>query len=537
MPVLTGVSIFCLAKQDSIVFTNLFGGAQGNEGLGFLSFCFDWQYIASTGSPLWVPLQTLINSWIGSLLCVALFMALYYGNVWRALDFPFLAQQLFDTTSNSTNYVSYNQTAILNAKNEIDPAAVAQQGLPYLTATYIGYLITTNMGLSAAVVHMILFNYDDVKSGWSFLSLANLRKLVDPSTYRFWEFSESAEQKAADRANPDLDPHYKLLLDYKQVPQWWWAAVLAASFAIGIACIYVLDSTLPWWGYIIAVLLATFMILFFGAQMAITGFQFNQQPIIQMIAGYCHPNRPIANMYFTIFGYNSVWQGQLLLKDLKLAQFAHLSPRTTFFVQLMGSTCGAVFNYIIMVSIVDNQATILKSIEGSNIWSGQNLQQYNSLAVAWSLANDMFSVGGRYQWVTLSFLLGFLAPLPLYFASRLCKPGSKLQKAFSYWNTSIILWYMGYLFVGINSSITMYFLCGFIAQFYLRKYHPRLFVEYNYLVSAALDGGTQVIVFILSFAVDGASGKAINFPVYWGNTADSNGKNIDYCLLNPANGG
>ncbi|KAL1979303.1 hypothetical protein VTN96DRAFT_6223 [Rasamsonia emersonii] len=34
-PVLEGVSIFCLANQHSLVFTNLFGGASGNEGLGF----------------------------------------------------------------------------------------------------------------------------------------------------------------------------------------------------------------------------------------------------------------------------------------------------------------------------------------------------------------------------------------------------------------------------------------------------------------------------------------------------------------------
>ena len=33
--VLAGVSIFCLAKQDSLVFTNLFGGAQGNEGINY----------------------------------------------------------------------------------------------------------------------------------------------------------------------------------------------------------------------------------------------------------------------------------------------------------------------------------------------------------------------------------------------------------------------------------------------------------------------------------------------------------------------
>lgn len=56
-PLLTGFSIFCLAKRDSLVFTNLFGGANGNEGLGFLNVCFDWNYIAGLGSPLWIPLQ------------------------------------------------------------------------------------------------------------------------------------------------------------------------------------------------------------------------------------------------------------------------------------------------------------------------------------------------------------------------------------------------------------------------------------------------------------------------------------------------
>ncbi len=42
MPVLTGISIFCLANRNSLVFTNIFGGAAGNEGLGLLSISFDW---------------------------------------------------------------------------------------------------------------------------------------------------------------------------------------------------------------------------------------------------------------------------------------------------------------------------------------------------------------------------------------------------------------------------------------------------------------------------------------------------------------
>lgn len=262
-----------------------------------------------------------------------------------------------------------------------------------------------------------------------------------------------------------------------------------------------------------------------------TGFQFNLQPIIQMVAGYLHPGRPLANMYFTVFGYNGVSQGQLLARDLKFAQYAHLSFRATFTFQVLGCVIGAIFNYIMMQSIVTAQAEILTSIEGSNVWSGQTVQQYNTLAIAWSIAGDMFSVGARYQWVTISYLIGFLVPLPFFFAYRYTK-----LEIFRYLNLSIILWYMGWLFVGVNSSILTYFALGIGAQWWLRKHKPAFFNKYNYLVSAALDGGTQVLVFILSFAVFGGSGKAQPFPIWAGNNGgfDLN-KNIDYCMYNPAN--
>ncbi len=55
-------------------------------------------------------------------------------------------------------------------------------------------------------------------------------------------------------------------------------------------------------------------------------------------------------------------------------------------------------------------------------------------------------------------------------------------------------------------------------------------------MAAALDGGTQVLVFILTFAVAGGSGKAVPFPTWAGNP-DSGLHNIDYCMVNPANDG
>jgi hypothetical protein len=297
------------------VFTNLFGGASGNEGLGFrtylklpaklyllnwllVSISFDWNYIAPFGSPLWVPLYTLTNNLIGWFGCILLFMGLYYGNVWNAQNFPFLAQELFNVTSNSTNFVVYQQQNVLNDAFEVDPDKVAIFGTPWLTASYLGYLITTNMGFTATFVHMLLWNFNDIKSGWAWAAPSNLAKLLNPSTWMFWANQETPEARNERKQNdPTLDPHYKLMLRnlYYEVPLWWWALVVVICWAVALACLYVMKSTLPWWGFLLSTIMTILFLLFFGAQYGITGFQFNIQPICQMLAGYMFPGKPLAS--------------------------------------------------------------------------------------------------------------------------------------------------------------------------------------------------------------------------------------------------
>lgn len=47
-------------------------------------------------------------------------------------------------------------------------------------------------------------------------------------------------------------------------------------------------------------------------------------------------------------------------------------------MQIIGTLLGAVINYILMTSITTNQREILLSIQGTNIWSGQVIQSFNS---------------------------------------------------------------------------------------------------------------------------------------------------------------
>ena len=72
-----------------------------------------------------------------------------------------------------------------------------------------------------------------------------------------------------------------------------------------------------------------------------------------------------------------------------------------------------------MNSIIDNQSEILLSVEGTNIWSGQQPQQYNSQAIAWGgLAHELFGVGKIYQWTAWAYLLGFAVPVPFWIIHR-----------------------------------------------------------------------------------------------------------------------
>lgn len=158
MPILTGVSIFCLARQNNANFTNIFGGASGNEGLGLFSLCFDWQYISGGASPLYYPLESLISQGIGVILCCLVFIGIYYGNVWGSGNLPFLSQVLFQAPANGSSTAQWNQTAVIGPDNFIDKEALAQQGLPLLTGTYVINILTSNMMMTAGITHLCLYH-------------------------------------------------------------------------------------------------------------------------------------------------------------------------------------------------------------------------------------------------------------------------------------------------------------------------------------------------------------------------------------------
>lgn len=60
------------------------------------------------------------------------------------------------------------------------------------------------------------------------------------------------------------------------------------------------------------------------------GFNVPITSVVQLIGGYLHPGKPVANMYFVLFGANAQAQALFLIANLKLGQYGKPSPKCKF---------------------------------------------------------------------------------------------------------------------------------------------------------------------------------------------------------------
>ncbi|KAF9446473.1 oligopeptide transporter [Macrolepiota fuliginosa MF-IS2] len=497
-PLLNGVSIFCLASQHApqkVVdgFTNLFGGTDGNEGLGLLSFSFDWQYIGSTFMSL--PLIQQANSWVGYTFCYIVIMAIYYTNTWNSLSFPMLSTSIF-----SSNGSIYHQSAVFGSTFQLNETALEGVGLPALTGSNAWSNLTANLAIGGLIAHVIFF--------WG-------------------GYAKDSFKLAYARTQPD--PHYQAMQKYKEAPWWWYVILICLSFFAGLIVVLKGQTTLPWWSYIVALLLGAFVTPFSTLLYARMGNGIATNQLMKMVAGAINPGRPVANLYFSMWSHDVVSTSILLAGDLKMGQYLKIPPRVMFLTQVWGTILGAVVNYVVMISVVTAQRDVLLSPTGTNIWSGQVTQSLNSAAVTWSLAKQLYGFNGPYFIIPLSLLIGMA---PTFIQWLIWKRWPRIGPVqVDTIMLPIIYMYSAWMSVGVNSTITSSIIVGLVSQLWLRKYHPGWYKKYNYILGGALDGGAQVMIFVLSFAVFGASGVERPFPAWAGNPAKGN---VDYCNGNGA---
>lgn len=129
------------------------------------------------------------------------------------------------------------------------------------------------------------------------MSPSGIRAMLNNFNLKFWQDDGMRDEPQTKDEN--IDPHYKEMLKvfnsillpfkvftsepkYADAPNSWYIVCLIISIVMSLVIIYKANSTLPWWGFLISVLLATISILFFGTLFAITGLSFIIQPFVQV---------------------------------------------------------------------------------------------------------------------------------------------------------------------------------------------------------------------------------------------------------------
>ncbi|KZT64582.1 peptide transporter MTD1 [Daedalea quercina L-15889] len=487
-PLLGSFNIVCLCARNSDWVSYIFGGAEGNEGMGLMGFGVDWANIGS--SPFYAPLATQISNYVGWSINYFLLPAIFASNIWHSKNFPFISQNLF-----YENGTIYDQTLILNPDYSLNKTAFEIYGQPWQSGSTVIYNLGINMSIGATFVHIGLWHGQEI---WG----------------AFWDYV---------KRRPVDDYHYERMRIYREVPMWWYAAVTLGAFVTAMVCVYTEKSGLPWWALIVALLIAIFCLPFYGAMWAVAAFKPVISNMFQMLGSALIPGSSQANMYFELYSSQSLTQAASMLGDLKLGQYTKLPPRTTFSVQMAGTVVGALLNYVIMQTVVNNEREILLSNEGTRVWSGQQVQSYNANAILWgALGKEIYGPGGPYFIVPLGIVIGLGLPII---------PWLLYKKYRWHWltlvNTAVLSYNIGDLAGGTNGYINTWMAIGLTSHFYIRKYRAGWFRKYNYLFGAAVDGGAQVFVFIFSFALAGAGGVTVDFPTWALNPAG----NADYCKV------
>ncbi|KIJ55709.1 hypothetical protein M422DRAFT_220506 [Sphaerobolus stellatus SS14] len=487
-PLLGSINIVCLAVRKSDWVSFIFGGANGNEGMGLLGFGVDWANI--TSAPFYIPLATQISQYVGWAMNYLILPLVYANDVWHSKNFPFISQNLF-----YENGTIYDQNLILNSDFSLNRTAFEFYGQPWQSGSSIIYNIGVSLAIGATFVHVALWYGKDI---WT----AFIKYL---------------------RGDPVFDAHYERMKIYPEVPMYWYAGITLGAFVVAMVCAYTEHSQLPWYALIVALVFSVLVLPFYGAMLAIAGWAPPISQLFLMLGAAVIPGSSQANMYFELYSYRSLKQAAFMLSDLKLGQYTKLPPRVTFIVQIAGTVVGALINYVIMQTVVTNERDILLSNEGTRVWSGQQIQSFNANAVTWgALGKELYGPKGPYFIVPISIVIGLALPIVPWLLYK--KFG---WKWLTYMNTAVLAYNIGDLAGGTNGYINTWMAIGLTSHFYIRKYRAGWFRKYNYLLGAAIDGGAQIFVFIFSFSLAGAGGKAIAFPEWALNPSG----NSDYCKV------
>ncbi|GMP73519.1 hypothetical protein CsSME_00031252 [Camellia sinensis var. sinensis] len=490
-PSITALSFICWIWKKSVTAQQI---GSGLRGLGIGSFALDWSTVAGfVGSPLATPGFAIMNILVSYIVFVYIVIpTAYWTNLFGAKRFPIVSAHVFNDEGGL-----YNVSLVLNETTFY----FNQQGYDSYSEVNLSIVFVFSYGLTFAALAATL----------SHVALFYGRTI--------WEQTKVSFQ---DKIG---DVHTRLMKkNYDVVPQWWFYAILMLVVGLSmLACEgFGRQLQLPYWGVLLAMALAFVFTLPIGVITATT----NQQPglyvITELIIGFMYPGKPLANVTFETYGYISMSQAIMFLSDFKLGHYMKVPPKSMFVVQLVGTIVASSVYFGTawwLLSTVQNICDPSKLPQGSP-WTCPEDDFFYNASVIWGVVGPlrMFGSLGLYQKINYFFLIGAIAPLPVWLLSRKY-PEKKWIKLI---NMPILIGGAGGFPLVKAVNYRCWLAVGIAFNFVVYRRYKAWWVRHNYILSAALDAGVAFMAILCYFTLQI---RDINGIKWWGMALD------DHCPL------
>ncbi|KAM3562274.1 hypothetical protein ARSEF4850_002843 [Beauveria asiatica] len=489
-------------------------------GLGLFNpvTTFDWNVATSSYAALSQPFFATCTMYVSTILGGLVILAIYYANMYNTAYLPINSAAAF---ANDGTIYDVKKVVV---DNRLDGARLQAYSLPFYSA---GYVLTVGANFC---FYPVYFLYVMVNQ-WKTMSKA----YVD--FYRGLRHGKGNYDDA-------MDVHNRTMRKYKEVPDWWFMALLAITIALSVVWIEIYPLGIPVWLIFLLIAINLVFAVPLSFLSATTGTNLGLGALIQIITGYLLPNNPNAFLFSQALGsWALAGYGDNYVQDQKMAHYCKIAPRAVFRSQI-----GTII--ITCFVAVATQNFILTSVPGlctehqpsQFTCMGDGHPMYAS-SLMWGLLGSDRMFGSLYPLFKWCFLIGFGIAMvflvaqgqgPKYLPGVREKLRRKLRPStFATLDRTLfpfvasLLWLNPVLIIqGIQhwapsnlSYKTPGFILSYVFMYWLPRHRLAWWAKYNYVLSAAFTAGLAVSALVMFFAI-GYHPRPLK---WWGNTVSGAG--------------
>lgn len=264
-----------------------------NNGLGLNPWpTFDFNVPMFNGwTPLVVPLFAVINQWFGMLIGFVMIVGFWWTN-WKNTGYlPINSNHTFNNKGKS-----YNVSMIIDDRGFFDNEKYQSYSEPWMAAGNLNVYFWFFAVYSATVSYTFLYHRHEVVNGFKgfWRSIKRTFKKGDV------QFGEGQDDLAE-------DIHFRLMRNYKEVPEWCYFIVLLCALGVGMAGVAAYPTFTTPAVVIYGIIMALIFVVPVGLIYAVTGVQVTMNVLAEFIGGSFSAGDALSMNYFKMYGYISKW--------------------------------------------------------------------------------------------------------------------------------------------------------------------------------------------------------------------------------------